>query len=354
MMHEYQRSNRSARPHAPHSDRYNKQPSHRSVNFNEHDKKSDLNNDMDEYKNINSIYKSGQESHYDTNKEKADSASVYHAPTQREREQIQVQILPQDDNWGENQTEFSFNDDMTEDGRSGHFNVRSGGGGAAGLLYSKENEIDIENQNYLKTNQHGCFRVVGYCMYHYFGFICSILISTLSFLTPIMFIVMPRLNVSQEWQVSECGLECEGLLIGIAFKLFILLLGYWAVFRRPQASLPRVYELRNVLLLLLLIMTFSFWLFYGVRIIETKAQDYHKILQFAVSYVDVLLFIFVITIFILEIRHIKPQFVVKIVRSPDGHQKEVTLSKHFLLLLESLDFLRIKIKFNPKKPGLST
>ena len=239
-----------------------------------------------------------------------------------QREQIQVQILPQDDNWGENMTEFSFNDDMTEDGRSGHCTTR---GGAGNMFYSKgHHDIDIENQNYVnKATPRGCFRTIRYFVASYFGFMCSIFISVASFITPILFIALPRLNLSHEWQVSECGLECEGLLIGIAFKLFILLLANWAVFRRPQVSLPRVYELRTLLLFLLFLMTFSFWLFYGVRIIETRAHDYHKILQFAVSYVDVLLFIFVISIFVLEIRHLKPQFVVKIVRSPDGQQSEV-------------------------------
>jgi vang-like len=345
MINEYQRNaSRSNRPYSSNSDRYSKQPSHRSVNFNENDKNNDL-NDVDEYKGSNSVYKSSQDNNYDMNKDKLDSASIYqqqqqqhHAPAQSQREQIQVQILPQDDNWGENQTEFSFNDDMTEDGRSGHFNARSNGG----LLYSKENEIDIENQNYSnKSNHQGCFRMIRFYISHYFGFICSLLISTISFATPILFIILPRLNINQDWQVGECGLECEGLLIGIAFKLSILLLGNWAVFRRPQSMLPRIYELRTLLVFLLFIMTFSFWLFYGVRIIETKAQDYHKILQFTVSYVDVLLFIFVITIFILEIRHLKPQFVVKIVRSPDGQQEEV-----YLLNFKTLTIIIQYIKEN--------
>jgi vang-like len=43
--------------------------------------------------------------------------------------------------------------------------------------------------------------------------------------------------------------------------------------------------------------------------------------------VDVLLFIFVISIFILEIRHLRPQFVVKVVRSPDGLQEEYTIGQ---------------------------
>ena len=326
-----QRPSKSSRSHGSNSDHYNKQISHRSVNYNENSEKNNDLNDADGYSNANSIYKSNQDNNYDMNKEKLESASIYqHHMPQSQREQIQVQILPQDDNWGENQTEFSFNDDMTEDGRSCHFNGRSGGG----FLYSKDNEIDVENQNYLnKSNHRGCFRKIKYYLTTYFGFMCSILISMASFVTPIMFIILPRLNINHDWQVSECGLECEGLLIGIAFKLFILMLANWAIFRRPQSSLPRIYELRTLLLFLLFLMTFSFWLFYGVRIIESKAHDYHKILQFAVSYVDVLLFIFVISIFILEIRHLKPQFVVKIVRSPDGQQSEVSFIPSLKLLL---------------------
>lgn len=117
-------------------------------------------------------------------------------------------------------------------------------------------------------------------------------------------------------------------MIGIAFKLFILLIGNWAIFaRRPSASYPRIYELRALVVLLLLIMTFSYWLFYGVRIIETNTQDYYKILQFTVSYVDVLLFIFIISVFLFELRHLQPQYVVKIVRSPDGETSEYTIGK---------------------------
>jgi vang-like len=163
---------------------------------------------------------------------------------------------------------------------------------------------------------------------NYMGFLCTLCVSICAFITPILFIVLPRLSINQQWVVSECGLECEGLLIGIAFKLSILLFGTWAVFaRKPRASLPRVYELRALLLLLMCIMTFSYWLFYAVRIIETHTQDYHKILQFAVSYVDVLLFIFVVAVFVLELRHLRADYVVKIIRSPDGEQCEYTLGK---------------------------
>ena len=261
------------------------------------------------------------------------------------KQQIQVQILPQDDNWGENTTAFTadfsdFNDDMTEDGRS-----YIGGGGTSNnhrmnykdRFQQHQNQqnvfIDIDEKQLLKEQQNNncccnLFKMISYYLTNYFSFLIAFLVSFCSFITPIMFIILPRININQQWQVTECGLECEGLLIGIAFKLFILLLGSWAIFlRKPRSTLPRIYELRALLIFLLCIMTFSYWLFYSVRIIDTHQQDYHKILQFSVSYVDVLLFIYIISVFILELRQLKPEYVVKIVRSPDGEESEYSIGK---------------------------
>jgi hypothetical protein len=57
--------------------------------------------------------------------------------------------------------------------------------------------------------------------------------------------VLPRIPAIANWQVSDCGIGCDGLLIGIAFKLFQLLLGIWALYlRKPKATMLRVYELR--------------------------------------------------------------------------------------------------------------
>lgn len=244
---------------------------------------------------------------------------------QTQSQQIQVQILPQQD-WGDNATaitgDFSdFNDDMTEDGRSSHYNGRPGG------IYSKESRnffFDVADQH----PQEGILKKLINKIYKYFGFICIFCASVCSFISPILFIIFPRLSYYQNWQVSECGLECESILIGISFKLFILVFGAWAIFaRKPRTSLPRVYELKLVILFLMCIMTFSYWLFYVIRIIDNKVQDYYRILQFTESYVDVLLFIYVISVFVLELRQIKCEYVIKIVRSPDGEQAEYSVGK---------------------------
>lgn len=181
---------------------------------------------------------------------------------------MEIEIIPQDDNWGVNTTaitgDFSdFNDDITEDGRSlpGH---------------RKENYLDdLENRSLQSYKKSKCCSTFWFYLKNYFNFLFCLTISVIAFLTPFFFIILPQLNISNKWTVFECGLECEGLLIGIAFKLFILLIGSYTIFaRKPTSFLPQIFELRILLALLLCIMTFSFWLFYIVRIIFTQNQVY--------------------------------------------------------------------------------
>ena len=62
-----------------------------------------------------------------------------------------------------------------------------------------------------------------------------------------------RLTREEEitFALMQCQPECEGLIISLAFKLFILLLGAWACFFRvPKASLPRIFMFRYFFFLL--------------------------------------------------------------------------------------------------------
>ncbi|RNA06068.1 Vang 1 [Brachionus plicatilis] len=226
-----------------------------------------------------------------------------------QQDTINVQILPMDDNWGETNTtantaDFSdFNDDMTEDATSSQLNFKH--------HQHSPNHSTYFNSFFLSVQL-------------YYGLISAVLISASSFVTPVLFVLIPKLTT--HWYMTECALECEGTLIAIAFKLFILLLGNWTVFvRRPKSPLPRLNELRAVLIFLLAIITFSYWLFYYVRILDVQLSDYYKILQFTGSYVDVLLFVFIISVFVLELRHLEPRYVIKMVRSPDGQCREYSV-----------------------------
>lgn len=127
--------------------------------------------------------------------------------------------------------------------------------------------------------------------------------------------------------LDTCDPDCEGLLISLSFKLFILLIGTWALFaRRPQASMPRLSVFQSLVLFAAALLTLSYWLFYGVRILRPGVRDYRVIVGFASSLVDALLFVHYLAVVLLRIRPvIGGQFVVKIVRSPDGESRSYSV-----------------------------
>ncbi|TWW63463.1 Vang-like protein 2 [Takifugu flavidus] len=139
----------------------------------------------------------------------------------------------------------------------------------------------------------------------------------LALITPLAFLLLPQLL----WRdaLEPCGTPCEGLYISLAFKLLILLISTWALFLRPaRASLPRFFIFRCLLLALVFLFVASYWLFYGVRVLEPKETDYRGIVGYAVSLVDALLFIQYLALVLLEVRHLRPAFSLKVVRSTDG------------------------------------
>ncbi|EMP33657.1 Vang-like protein 1 [Chelonia mydas] len=82
---------------------------------------------------------------------------------------------------------------------------------------------------------------------------------------------------------------------------------------------------RALLLVLIFLFVFSYWLFYGVRILDSKDTNYQGIVQYAVSLVDALLFIHYLAIVLLELRQLQPMFTVKVVRSTDGESRYYSL-----------------------------
>ncbi|TNM94222.1 hypothetical protein fugu_002398 [Takifugu bimaculatus] len=108
---------------------------------------------------------------------------------------------------------------------------------------------------------------VGLDCRRYFTLTLAVILGLLVFLTPLAFLVLPHLLWPEKLQ--SCGMACEGLFISVAFKLLILLLAVWALFFRPtRASLPRVLIFRALLAVLVLLFVGSYWLFYGVRILD--------------------------------------------------------------------------------------
>ncbi|XP_070977586.1 vang-like protein 2 [Oncorhynchus clarkii lewisi] len=138
--------------------------------------------------------------------------------------------------------------------------------------------------------------------------------------TPLAFLALPQLLWREA--LEPCGTPCEGLYVSLAFKLLVLLISTWALFLRPpRATLPRFYVFRCLLLALVFLFVASYWLFYGVRVLEPRERDYRGIVGYAASLVDALLFIQYLALVLLEVRHLQPAFCLKVVRTTDGESR---------------------------------
>ncbi|XP_048052994.1 vang-like protein 1 isoform X1 [Megalobrama amblycephala] len=180
---------------------------------------------------------------------------------------------------------------------------------------------------------------VGLDCKRYLSVTLSVILGLVVFLTPLAFIILPHLFWSD--RLRACGTACEGLFISVAFKLLILLLALWALFFRPRkASLPRIFIFRALLATLVLLIVLSYWLFYGVCILDSQDEDYQGIVQYAVSLVDALLFIHYLAIVLLELRQLQPYFSLCVTRSTDGETKhynlgQLSIQKAAVVILEN-------------------
>nr|CAI5864103.1 unnamed protein product [Callosobruchus analis] len=233
-------------------------------------------------------------------------------PENREgQEVIEVQILPQDDNWGENTTAITGN--------------------------TSEQSGSTEDVSNWPGEPDGGFSFV--CQ-RYLGTTFTYILSTVAFLSPLAMVILPkvgffpaltaRLGITDSTKLLACGVECKGQLVSLAFKLAILAVGAWAIFlRKPHATLPRFFLFRVVVLTFILISSVAYWLFYIVQVTEAARAaitledtvDYKALVAYALSLTDTLLFIHYLAVVLLEVRHLQPMYYIKIVRSPDGVSK---------------------------------
>lgn len=234
------------------------------------------------------------------------------------QEVIEVQILQQDDNWGENTTAVTGN--------------------------TSEQSQSIEDISTWPDNDVG----LGFVCHRYVGSVLTFILSVVAFLSPLAMAVMPKLGFfpsifnnlalqqHQQAQLLACGAECKGLLVSLAFKLVLLAIGAWAIFlRKPNTSFPRIFLFRSAVLVLLFICVFSYWLFYIVQVTEgakaflegEDSADYRSLVAYASSFTDTLLFIHYIAVILLELRHLQPAYYIKIVRSPDGQSKAYAIGQ---------------------------
>lgn len=235
------------------------------------------------------------------------------------QEIIEVQILPQDDNWGENTTAITGN--------------------------TSEQSLSMED---LSNWQHGNDTGFGFACQRYMETTLSLILCFVAFVSPLAMVVMPKLgffpNAFDNMELTQiaktqllaCNPECKGQLVALAFRMLLLSLGIWALFfRRPAATMPRIFLFRAAVNLIVVLCTFTFWLFYFVQVTEgakalvegSEVADYKSLVSFATSFADTLIFTHYISVILLEIRQQTPTYYVKVVRSPDGESRSFAIGQ---------------------------
>lgn len=188
----------------------------------------------------------------------------------------------------------------------------------------------------------------------------SLMLNMAAFLSPLAMVMMPKLgfftNSFENPDITQiarihllaCNAECKGLLVSLTARMILLALGVWTIFlRKPTATLPRIYLFRATIMLLVLISTFTYWLFYIVQVTEgtkaivegSEASDYKSLVSYATNFTDTLLFIHYVGIVLMEIRHLQPTYYIKVVRSPDGISRsyaigELSIQRAAVLVLQ--------------------
>ena len=210
---------------------------------------------------------------------------------------IEVQVIPQDDNWGETATS------ITET--------------ATSIVTLSEEDLSETG----KVRRRFSFPLSRYCK-----LVVLLLLALMSVVSPIMFVVLPVVIL----KLPLCGTQCDGLFISFTVKELILLVGIWALFwRTPRVTMPRVFLLRTAVMGLLFAVIVCYWLFYCLRILFSKDEklNFVEILQFAMTLLDLLLFIHYLAVVLLWVRQAESEFTIKVVRSTDGVSKSYNVGR---------------------------
>ena len=222
---------------------------------------------------------------------------------------IEVQVIPQDDNWGETATTITETATSYAASLDGDF------------------ETFDEKPKHPFAIQLNFKQVIAVLL--------SLMLCILAIGSPIAFIVLPIVK----WDVKSCrvnsfdknGTYCDGLFINLGVKILVLMVGLWALYIRPRKAItPRLQVMRIGVMGLAFVVIVCYWLFYALRVVEKREENLIIILNFAISLADSMLFLHYLSLILIWIRHTDPMFTIKVVRSVDG------CSKYYNIGLQSL------------------
>ena len=148
-----------------------------------------------------------------------------------------------------------------------------------------------------------------------------------AYLTPILMILLPKVNlINCKVNFDNYHLtNGDGSFISLIVKLIILKVAFFALFSRTNGQkilYPRFALYKLGLIALCFMVTLIFWLVFFVRIAERKFTNqevnYLSIINYSVNFVDCLNLLFFLAVILIEIKHRKSEYFIKITRNPDG------------------------------------
>ena len=218
-------------------------------------------------------------------------------------ERIEVKILPQDDNWGETTT------------------ITCNGGNDDTLIRNNDTNIQINDPIQYSSNKIN-HRARSILIYHFIIY----LLCLIAFLSPVLFLTLPYLLTN----FDPISIDDHTLLLTIVFKFLFLLFGTLLLLyrRRNTIYVPRIHVQKMFFTIILTIIIVTYWLYYIFKLIQPNIEKYEKILTMTSTYEDILLFLLLLTGFVLEIKWLYPKWIVKVVRSPDGQTRQYTIGNY--------------------------
>lgn len=234
---------------------------------------------------------------------------------------IEVQVIPQDDNWGETATT------ITET--------------ATSYCPSFDGEYDTFDEK-PKTPF-----AISLNFEQVVSILLSLALGLLAVLSPVAFVVIPRVK----WFTQSCGTKCDGGFVSLGVKIVILIIGIWALYiHQRKAILPRFNIFKISVMSLTFVVIVCYWLFYAFRIIEKREADLRAILDYALSFADSMLFLHYLSLILLYIRQRYKSFTIKVIRNVDGVARhynigQLSLQRAAVFILEK--YYRDFGEYNP-------
>jgi vang-like len=258
---------------------------------------------------VNNETRSSSRRHHHKKRQNDGAPSSSSAPvtsTDSQDERIEVKILPQDDNWGETTT-ITCNG-VNEDTLTNNNNDTS--------LQLNDNHHH-DHFPHLSTNLNR--RTLSLSISQ----LIIYLLCFIAFISPIFFLTIPYALVTSDLILIDDYSPLLNILFKLIFLLFATILLLYR--RRNITYLPRIHLQKTCLILILFSLILAYWFYYIFKLLQPKLEKYERILSMTSTYEDLLLFILIISVLILEIKWLYPKWIVKVVRSPDGQTRQYTI-----------------------------